>query len=58
MKLCIFNRFSANYFYLSKLEACGDAPHVINEAFLFHPVFLSGHFKSVFETKYVHSRYT
>lgn len=36
-----------------RTEACGDAPHVINEAFLFHPVFLSGHFKSVFETKYV-----
>lgn len=45
--------FFINSNILATMEACGDAPHVINEAFLFHPVFLSGHFKSVFETKYV-----
>ena len=45
--------FFINSNILAAMEASGDAPHVINESFLFHPVFLSGHFKSIFETKYV-----
>lgn len=38
---------------LAAMEASGEAPRVINISFLFHPVFLSGHFRSIFETKYI-----
>lgn len=38
---------------LTSMEGYGEAPEIINESYLFHPIFLSGHFKSVFETKYV-----
>ena len=45
--------FFVNSNILAAMEASGDSPHVINESYLFHPVFLSGHFRSIFETKYV-----
>lgn len=35
------------------LTAMADTENCILESHLFHPVFLSGHFKSVFETKYL-----
>ena len=35
------------------MEGLDGTREIINESYLFHPVFLSGHFKSVFETKYV-----
>ena len=45
------------YFINSNILACmenGDnSPQSIYETYLFHPVFLSGHFKSIFETRYI-----
>ena len=38
---------------LAAMEAEGDSDEVIHCSHLFHPIFLSGHFKSIFETKYV-----
>lgn len=45
--------FFINSNILAAMEASGSSPHVINVSYLFHPVFLGGHFKSIFETKYV-----
>lgn len=38
---------------LASMENAEDSPQTIYETFLFHPIFLSGHFRSVFETRYV-----
>lgn len=36
------------------LTSMANAEHCIIDSHLFHPVFLGGHFNSVFETKYLH----
>lgn len=36
------------------LASMSDLEHCIIDSHLFHPVFLGGHFNSVFETKYLH----
>lgn len=43
--------FFVNSNVLAIMEKAGET--CINDNFIFHPTFLSGHFKSIFETKYI-----
>lgn len=45
--------FFINSNILAAMGAEGTSAEVINCSHLFHPIFLSGHFKSIFETKYI-----
>lgn len=48
-----FQKGEAFFINSNILASMGGQPDCIMDSHLFHPVFLSGHFKSVFETKYV-----
>lgn len=45
--------FFTNTNVLSAMEDAGGENPCVLESHLFHPVFLSGHFKSIFDTKYL-----
>lgn len=45
--------FYINSNVLAAMEKVEGEPRCLTDSYLFHPVFLSGHFRSIFETKYV-----
>lgn len=49
----VFQKGEGFFINSNVLTAMTDAPDCIIDSHLFHPVFLGGHFKSVFETKYL-----
>lgn len=52
-KVITFQKGDAFFINSNILCAMEGQPDCVMDSHLFHPVFLSGHFKSVFETKYI-----
>lgn len=52
-KTLTFQKGEAFFINSNILAAMEGQPNCIMDSHLFHPVFLSGHFKSIFETKYI-----
>lgn len=50
----IFGKGEGFFINSNVLTAMGNLDHCVIDSHLFHPVFLGGHFNSVFETKYLH----